>query len=119
MPKPPREYKAHIMCPTEAVFFQLPSGESTSYQIWRDDALDQELIQCDLCQQLLPLTRNRSTIQLQKHRSSKECQKAVRRLENAMEKESRLSRDQGLVFVNAFQEAGGASTGFGVPLISF
>lgn len=82
MPKPPKTYVAVAKYPADYVIFSIGTGMQLSLPVFfEQDNSDRELIQCDRCARYVPLTSQRSTINLQSHRGSKGCNMMVQKKE--------------------------------------
>jgi len=75
MPRGKTTYNAVLSVPEVTVPYQQHSGQLVLYSIWNEVGSRKELIKCDLCGQLLPLTNTRLPTWLHQHRDGKACQK--------------------------------------------
>ncbi|EDR04579.1 uncharacterized protein LACBIDRAFT_330513 [Laccaria bicolor S238N-H82] len=98
-------YTALPKTPTETVQFQMPSGASVNYAIFQEIGTSTLLVQCDLCNRYLPLTKHKSTIHYQRHRGSVIC-RDVQDQNNAarLDIATPIQSQPGTTFINSFQE---------------
>jgi len=111
MPSKRKERNAVLLDPSETVAYRLQDGATTiNLSIFRDENGDHELIQCDLCGDFITLTVSRHLQYFINHRGKDQCNKQVRRRNEAAEREAETSalRD---AFLHAVPQHSGEQTG--------
>lgn len=75
------------------------------YTIFQEIGTSTLLVQCDICNRYLPLTKNKSTIHYQRHQGSAICRE-IQDQNNAQPTTTRSQIQTGMSFINTFQELG-------------
>jgi hypothetical protein len=105
MPRTNTEYNAVLIYPPEPnVTFQISTGETMAFAIYRDTKSTAKLVKCDLCGKFMPLSGvKNSTAALKNHRGRKTCQQFAEKNERALASQGSSTP---FTFVNSFSGLG-------------